>query len=133
MRFLGTFLSNPTIVPPGVVAYVATQLGITESVCLPRYLVREATHREHAGEIQQYYGYRDFSEQPEHWRLVRWLYGRAWVSAEAPSVLFDLTTARLVERKILLPDVTTLERLVASVRERVANRLDADFVQTALC
>lgn len=123
VRFLGTFLSDPTIVPTGVVAYVVTQLGITDSECLPRYLIREATHREHAGEIQQYYGYRDFSEQPEHWQLVRWLYGRAWVSAEAPSVLFDMTTARLVERKILLPGVTALERLVASVRERVANRL----------
>lgn len=106
LRFLSTFLSNPTEVPAGAVAYVATQLGITDPGCLARYLDRVATHREHAGEIQQRYGYRDFSVQPEHWRLVRWLYGRSWVSAESPSVLFDLTTARLVEHKILLPGVT---------------------------
>lgn len=123
VRFLSTFLTNPTDIPDGVVAHVAVQLGITDLGCLARYLERSTTHREHAGEIQQRYGYRDFSEQPEHWRLVRWLYGRAWLSAERPSLLFDLATARLVERKVLLPGVTVLSRLVASVRDRAALRL----------
>jgi len=123
VRVLSTFLINPTDVPTGVIAYVAAQLDITKLSCLARYLERNTTHREHAGEIQQRYGYRDFSEQPGHWQLVRWLYGRAWFSAERPSLLFDLATARLVERKVLLPGVTVLSRLVASVRDRAANRL----------
>lgn len=123
VRFLGRFLENPTEVPPGVVAFLAGQLDIVSPECLSQYLDRSTTHREHAGEIQQRYGYRDFSVQPEHWQLVRWLYGRTWVGGESPSVLFDLVTARLVEHKILLPGVTVLERLVASVRERTANRL----------
>lgn len=123
VRFLSTFLTNPTDVPAGAVAYVATQLSIADCECLTRYLEREATRWEHAAEIQQHYGYRDFSQQPEHWRLVRWLYERTWLSAERPSILFDLATARLVERKVLLPGVTVLARLVASVRDRAANRL----------
>lgn len=123
VRFLGTFLEDPTNVPPGVVYLVSGQLGISNTECLMQYLERPATHREHAGEIQQRYGYQDFSDQPGHWRLVRWLHGRAWVGAENPSVLFDLVTARLVEHRILLPGVTVLERLVASVRERTARRL----------
>jgi len=55
-------------------------------------------------------------DQPGHFGLLRWL------GAERPIVLFDLTTARLVERKILLPGVTVLTRLIARVRDRAAAR-----------
>jgi len=123
VRFLGTFLANPIDVPPGAVAFVAAQLGITDLSCLPRYLERETTHREHAGEIQRSYEYQDFIDQPAHFQLVRWLYTRAWLTAERPSVLFDLATARLVDRKILLPGVNQLARLVASVRDHAQERL----------
>ena len=123
VRFLGTFLANPTNVPPGVVAHLGHQLGGADPTIHARYLDRPATHREHAGEIRRRYGYRDFADQPEHFCLVRWLYARAWLSAERPSLLFDLATARLVERKVLLPGVTVLSRLVAQIRDRAAGRL----------
>jgi hypothetical protein len=123
VRFLSTFPSDPTGVPPGVVKHLAAQLSIADPSCLRQYLDRPATHREHAGEIQRRHGYRDFSDQPEHFRMVRWLYTRAWLSAERPIVLFDLATARLVERKFLLPGVTVLTRLVARVRDRASARL----------
>jgi TnpA family transposase len=123
VRFLGTFLSNPLAVPPAVVSYLAQQLDITDISTLSSYRERPQTHREHAGLIQRHYGYRDFSHQPEHWRFVRWLYGRAWVGTEGPSILFDLATAQLLEQKILLPGVSVLERLVATVRERVSQRI----------
>jgi hypothetical protein len=122
-RFLGTFLADPTEVPAGVVAHMARQLGIHDRGCLPRYQERPATRHAHTVEIRAHYGYHDFNEPPWRFRLTRWLYTQAWLSGERPSLLFDLSTAWLVERKVLLPGVTTLSRLVAQVRDRAASRL----------
>src|SRR5205823_9180054 len=97
VRFLGTFLAEPTDVPSNVVAYVAAQLGIRDVACLADYAARPTTAREHAAEIRHVYGYRDFSDPGASFRLVRWLYQRAWLSTEPPRVLFDLATAWLVE------------------------------------
>ena len=122
VRFLGTFLSDPTDVPKNVINYVGKQLNITNFRCLERYKTCEA-HWDHITEIKILFGYRDFNDPIEYFRLIRWLYTRAWISEERPSVLFDLATARLAERKILLPGVTTLTRLIARIRERVSTRL----------
>jgi hypothetical protein len=118
-RFLGTFLADPTDVPAAAIVHLATQLNVPTTTDLTPYRLGD-TRWDHATEIKQRFGYRDFTDQPEHFRLVQWLYTRAWLSAEWPSILFDLATARLVERKVLLPGVTTLTRLVASIRDRAA-------------
>jgi Domain of unknown function (DUF4158) len=121
-RFLGTLLADPTDVPTAVIGSPAAQLGIPGDTDLRPYRDGEARW-DHAADIRKHYDYRDFGEQPEHFQRVRWLYTRAWLSTERPSVLFDLATAWLVERKVVLPGVSLLARLVASVRDRAAARL----------
>lgn len=118
---MGTFLADPTDVPPEVAEYVAAQLGIPDPACLKLYGQREPTHREHAGEIQRFYGYRDFSEASAG--LRDFLAARAWTSNDGPRALFDRATAWLVEHKVLLPGATTLARLVAAVRTDASERL----------
>lgn len=91
MKVSGTFLTPPTEVPDSVIVHLAQQLDVLDCTCL-RHYNKTQTWWDHAAEIRQRLGYQDFHEQPGHWRLVRWLYGRAWFGDESPSVLFDLTT-----------------------------------------
>jgi Domain of unknown function (DUF4158) len=126
VRFLGTFLPDPLDVPTEVVAYQAGQLGIDVSG-LRAYAERETTPLEHVWEIRREYGYREFAEAEEE--LNSFLSARCATSAEGPKVLFDRATAWLVERKVLLPGVTTLARLVASLRAEAAERLAFQIVK----
>jgi hypothetical protein len=59
--------------------------------------------------------------------LTAWLTARARTSPNRTSVLVDLSTARLLEAKVLLPGPSLLERLVAGVREVVAQQLYSDL------
>lgn len=123
VRYLGVFLSEATAVPFTVVTALAAQLGIADPSCLARYAERPNTPREHALEIQRSYGYRNLWDPGVAFRFTRWLYTRAWVSAERRGALFDLAVTWLVERKILLPGITRLTRLIAQVRERANLRI----------
>jgi TnpA family transposase len=123
LRFLGTFLTDPVNVPVGVIAYVASQLRLANPQCIVRYAERVQTQQDHAQEIREQYGYTEFSDPRGGFALMRFLYARVWVGNERPSVLFDLATAWLLDKKVLLPGVTTLTRLISSVRERVAERI----------
>jgi len=122
VRFLGTFVNDGAQIPPTVTSYVAAQLGLREMSNLVAYF-QSRLHWHHQQRLIAQYHYHPFDQQSVHWRLVRWLYGRAWMAAERPSVLFDQATAYLIDHKILLPGVTTLARLVAQVRDRAQTRL----------
>ncbi len=122
VRFLGTFLTDPIEVPLGVVSYVSHQLDLTQTTCLPRYMERKQTPHAHRAEIQKAYQYWEFHELPWGFRLRRWLYTRTWLSNERPSHLFDRAAGWLIERKVLLPGISTLTRLIAQIRDRAALR-----------
>ncbi len=123
VRFLGTFLPDPLEVPDNVLAYLTVQLSLQVAPAqLGRYR-RGETRWDHQSEICRQYGYKDFTGTAEQLGLLRYLYARSWVNDDSPSLLFDAATARLVERKTLLPGATVLARLVNRVRERVLGRV----------
>ena len=122
VRFLGTFLPDPTDVPASVSTILAQRIGIADPTCLARYL--EGTARwQHAVEIRRTYGYLEFADAPAQWRLLRWLYALCWTGTDRPSTLFDRATAWLVTNKVLLPGASVLERTIARMRDRANSRL----------
>ena len=139
VRFLGTFLPDPTDVPWSVAAHLAAQLAIADPGVLKSYASRDATNREHAGKIQHVHGYTDFTDPVAQADLRGWLHARTSLGAECPGMLFDLArsrprdlatsrprdlaTARLLEAKVLLPGPTVLSRLVAAAREQASTAL----------
>ncbi|MDT0544905.1 Tn3 family transposase [Streptomyces lonegramiae] len=120
-RYLGVFLDDPTDVPPEVVDYLAEQLGIADASALKAYGDRENTRLAHVRELRKLLEYTEFAEAEAELRV--WVDARAWTTGEGPKALFDAAVGWLRERRVLLPGVTTLARLVASVREAANQRL----------
>ncbi len=122
VRFLGTYIQDLSTIPANVRRYVADQIGQEiDHSGLSQYTESE-TFWTHQRLLNTLYGYRSIHDPEASYQFLRWLYTRAWVGSERPSVLFDLSTAWLIEHKVLLPGVTVLERLVAQVGERVSQR-----------
>lgn len=121
VRFLGTFLTDPLDVPWPVVVFVAGQLGIADPSCVKDYGSRPMTAHEHQWDIRREYGYQDFPERVGE--LRDFIEARAWLSNEGQRALFDRATTWCVERKVLLPGVTTMARLVSEVQTAATERL----------
>lgn len=131
VRFLGTFLSDPLDVPWPVVEYLAGQLGVADVSVAKRYAERLPTQHEHAREIRQEYGYRDLSDPEVAFGLREFLEGRAWTHAEGPYRLFEQAMGWLRRNRVLLPGVSVLARLVASVRDGAAGRMHRTLADAA--
>nr|WTB31922.1 DUF4158 domain-containing protein [Streptomyces sp. NBC_00830] len=120
-RYLGVFLDDPTEVPAEVVGYLAEQLGVADVSVLKAYGERENTRLDHVRELRRVLEYTEFAGVEAELRV--WVDARTWTTGEGPKALFDASVGWLRERRVLLPGVTTLARLVASVRESANQRL----------
>jgi len=101
VRFLGTFLAEPTRVSPAVISTVSKQLDIENPDCLSAYLDNRR-HWAHAAEIRTHFEYREFVDPGVGFRLSRWLYAQCWTGTDRPSILFEHATAWLLAHKVLL-------------------------------
>jgi hypothetical protein len=116
VRMLGTFLTEagPVDVPEVVLRYVADQLGIDDWVAVKRYGDRRATPYEHAAQIRQLLGYREFAAAEAE--AAAFLAFRVRTTRDSRRELFDRAALWLIGNRVLLPGISTLTRLVAEVR-----------------
>lgn len=114
-------MTDPTDIPVEVADYLAEQLGIEDASLLKAYGERENTRLDQVRELRRLLEYREFAESESELRT--WVDARAWTTGEGPKALFDAAAGWLRERRVLLPGMTTLARLVASVREAANQRL----------
>jgi hypothetical protein len=121
VRYVGRFLEDPLDVPGVVLDFVAGQLEIDDPSRVKRYTEREKTRFDQAWEIQRVYALKDFDDIEGELRA--WVAARSWTSGDGPKAIFTDAVAWLRERDVLLPGVSRLARLVATVREDTTQRL----------
>lgn len=121
VRMLGVLLTEgPAAVPAGAVEFVAEQLGV-DPAGMAEYGRRPQTAYEHAWEIRELLGYREFGDaDAEVRRLVA---ARVASTTEGPRALFDRAVVFMLRERILLPGITVLTRLVGDVRRAENVRL----------
>lgn len=122
VRYLGIFPDDVRAIPSQVLTYVAHQIPIPDMPDALEYYQQGDTRWEHRKAIRASWGVHEFIEGSVVFPLVRLLYLRAWVNADRPSVLFDVAKDWLMAHRVILPGISTLERLIARIRERVTVR-----------
>ena len=130
VRAIGSFLADPAAVPAPVVAALARQLDIDDPGVLVGY-GKLAVRWKHTAEIRRRYGYTDFTAEPGHISLLRWLYRQAWSDDLGPTALFRAAHHKMLAERMLLPGEQVLVRTVGSVRERATRRLRSRLARAA--
>lgn len=115
-RFPGRTLNPGEEVPGRVLDYVAAQLKVSPDVMQEYARDRDPTRREHQLELQKAIGFRPFTAR-EYRDLSTWLLPMAMGTDKATALVAALV-GELRARKILMPGITTLERLGWEVRRR---------------
>jgi hypothetical protein len=121
VRWLGTFLEDPLDVSREVLECITGQLGMADPSQVKQYTERENTRFDHQWEIRRARGYREFTGAEEE--FSGWVAARSRATGDGPKAIFADGLAWLRERKVLLPGVTTLARLVASVRDETTRQM----------
>ena len=88
------------------------------------------THYEHAWEIRDLLGFRDFTDEAEA-EVTAFVASRVAMTWASRRELFDRAVLWLIENRVLLPGLSTLSRLVTEVRRVRLEALNEEVVAAA--
>jgi len=120
LRYPGWAFSNVEGIPYRVLAYISEQVGV-EPKELNLYAQRENTRLEHLQEIRETYRFRNFSEVEQE-DIRQLLYAGAMENDSAMH-LMRMAVEGLRKKKIILPGITTLERIAVEARIEAYNKV----------
>ncbi|GAA5534097.1 Tn3 family transposase [Deinococcus aluminii] len=113
LRHLGRGLSGGEKPPDAILVFLAEQLHI-DPAQYEHYAAREPTRREHFGELCALLGYQPLSLDLNR-EIRQWLVPIA-VATDQPFPLMSALLDELRRRKILIPRIGVLERIVTAAR-----------------
>ena len=112
VRLYGRFVPQVHALSPHIVHYVGHQLDLPPSLAL-EVPARKATYIDHRQQILTYLGFQKFDDTA-HAHLTTWLHQQAGQGL-LPDALFQQAEQYLLDRRILLPGPSVLERLIISL------------------
>src|SRR5579862_8950092 len=121
LRFPGRAWAANEEVSPLVLSYVANQLKLNPMSIVHYGQDREATRYEHLAELQQKCGFRPFTRR-EYQELAVWLLPLARTT-DAGTVLVSSLVEEMRSRKIIIPALSTVERLGWETRRRAQRQV----------
>jgi hypothetical protein len=119
LRYPGRAWLPAEQLPFELLRFIAGQIG-AEPTALADYAQRDETRREHQQELLRAFGWKPI-DRLTYRVLARWLVEIAWGVDQSVSLVRELLD-ELRRRRILMPSMAELERLVAACRHRARQR-----------
>lgn len=120
LRYPGRLIAAGDTIPAEAVQFLAEQLATRPDVLLDA-CNRAATRSEHLDILRRAYGFQEMT-QPHRAELLNWVRGMAIASPKARPLVFSLAE-EMRRRRIIIPGVTVLERLVAQALHQAESHL----------
>ncbi|SIO36560.1 Transposase and inactivated derivatives, TnpA family [Peptoclostridium litorale DSM 5388] len=119
LRYPGWPLIDKNMIPFKVIHFIADQFGI-EPEEFQNYAIRDNTRLEHLQEIRSVYNYTSFNDVTDSHKIINNLMPFAIENDNAIRLL-KIAIDKLRSDKIILPGITTLERIVIEARTAAEN------------
>lgn len=127
LRYPGWTLFQIKDIPNQILDYIAKQINVSPEE-YTQYAKRIATRNEHLEELRQQYGYKNLSFST--YRIIANYTLQCALDNGNTDYLIRSTIEELRRQKVILPVMTTIERIVWEARQRAEDKIFKSLVST---